>query len=294
MDWDGSELNLRAKTGFGLPGEPPAEGLAPDPLWADLLCLACAWGNEEMARQLLAAGVSPDGPGARGLSPLMSLLDVPGVLPDLNPCLDLLLSAGAQADLEGAGGRTALHAACEGGFLGAARKLLDAGADPRKKDASGRGPVLRAALRRSFGLCMLLAERGGDPDETMGGASALSEAADAGDEEAVAGLLALKANPGAVYSAAGFSMEAVSFTPLMRAACRSRRLCELMLEAGADPGARAAGPGGIMLDAAGWALQAGKPEIAQWLNGLAAARAESAQIGAAALPGKAGRGAQGF
>ena len=292
MDWDRGALKLRAKTGFGLPGALPGAGLLADPFWADLLCLACAWGNEAMASQLLAAGLSADAPGAEGLSPLMALLDAPGVLPDGNPCLDMLLAAGARADQAGAGGKTPLHAACEGGFAGAARKLLDAGADPRKKDAAGRGPVLRAALRKSFGLCLLLAERGADPDETMGGTCALAEAADAGDEQAVAGLLALKANPGAVYRAAGFSMEAVSFTPLMRAACRSRRLCELMLEAGADPGALAEGPGGCMLDAADWALQSGKPEIAQWLKGLAEARAESCEIASAAQPGDSGRRAR--
>lgn len=98
----------------------------------------------ELLRLLLASGVPVDGRNRAGQTPLLLLLGArapaatpPGqrALPEL---LQLLLSAGADLDVQDERGVSVLHAAAMHGCLDVAQALLRAGADPRRVDRLGR------------------------------------------------------------------------------------------------------------------------------------------------------------
>lgn len=62
------------------------------------------------------------------------------------------------------GGMTALHHAAREGHIGAARALLDGGADIDQASADGSSPLLIATLNGQFDLALVLIERGANPD----------------------------------------------------------------------------------------------------------------------------------
>jgi uncharacterized protein len=114
---------------------------------------------------------------------------------------ELLRADAAQAQAFSAGGFTALHLAVFGRQEEAARRLLDAGADPNVLATSSFArvpPLGTAAFVRSVPLTRLLLDHGADPNRRGdGGFTALHTAAQNGDEELERLLLERGADPGA-------------------------------------------------------------------------------------------------
>lgn len=158
--------------------EPIREGdtvFAGTPLWR-----AIAWqGNAALARWLLEAGANPDpavfGACFRGDARLLDLLHAHGANWNLRfhgrtPLLDLmhwkqpgaaawLLAHGADVHAADEEGRTALHlAAMRGVKVSHLEALLQAGANPRRRDNAGRTPLdLARASRRTPAAALLAA-----------------------------------------------------------------------------------------------------------------------------------------
>jgi ankyrin repeat protein len=105
----------------------------------------------------------------------------------------------AQAKAFSEDGFTALHLAVFGRQEGAARVLLEAGADPNVLATSSFAPVPplgTAAFVRSVPLARLLLDHGADPNRPeAGGFTALHAAAQNGDEELARLLLERGADP---------------------------------------------------------------------------------------------------
>lgn len=96
-------------------------------------------------------------------------------------------------------GRTPLHAAALSGSEGAARRLLDGGADPSAADDYGTTPLHLACRGGSVALVQLLLSHGSDPNaRSAAGTTPLHEAASAGDQATVRLLLEAGAKPEAV------------------------------------------------------------------------------------------------
>lgn len=74
-------------------------------------------------------------------------------------------------------GRTALHAAAEEGILGAARLLLDAGADVNALDRAGEGVLGAAVASGELAMIELLLAQGADPNHVGEGHSTPLESA---------------------------------------------------------------------------------------------------------------------
>ena len=101
----------------------------------------------DVLHALLEAGCDPnatfrDVPGA--LIKLAQTLDFigPADRQSLVPCLDLLLSRGADPSLRGWRGRTALHWLAHGKEVAAVERLLEAGVDPDMPDNGGHTPLM--------------------------------------------------------------------------------------------------------------------------------------------------------
>jgi hypothetical protein len=106
------------------------------------------------------------------------------------------VSIGASAMRRDDFGRTALHAAALTAAEGAARRLLDSGADPSAADDYGTTPLHLACRRGSVRLVRLLLGRGSDPNaRSAAGTTPLHEAAFVGDAAMVRLLLESGAKP---------------------------------------------------------------------------------------------------
>ena len=156
-----------------------------------------------------------------------------------------LLDAGADPDLHGEGGRTALHQAVggnawdNGADLEIVRALIAAGADVNARDEDGLPPLFLAAMNKnSIPVINALIEAGADPKEriTVNGVSGLTllhaATANDGNGPLVAALLSEGQNPD-VQTNNGF-------TPMF-AAIRGNDesvVLNLLLQAGADVNAR--------------------------------------------------------
>lgn len=114
-----------------------------------LLSYAAQHARQETVRDLLARGADPnlwiapaDGELHEERVPLHRAIDQPDIM-------QLLLQAGAAADMRTAKNRTALHLAARHDHVSSAALLLEAGADLGALDADGRTPLEVAQRRNS-------------------------------------------------------------------------------------------------------------------------------------------------
>lgn len=144
------------------------------------------------------------------------------------------------------GGFTPLLFAARHGAVGAARLLLDAGADANDKAADGMGALIVAAQSNHGSLAMLLLERGANPNGADVGYAALHAAILRADVGLVKALLARGADPNAVVTRGNpprrygyqwdISMNNVGATPFLLAARFGEpEIMRLLADAGADP-----------------------------------------------------------
>jgi len=106
-----------------------------------------------------------------------------------------LLGSGQPADASSLGGRTALHAAAEGGHVTVASMLLEAEAEVNVGDLHGKSPLHLAAAAGHLPMVMLLIEAGADVDAVdVSGNSPLHDAVWARRRDVARRLLAAGAN----------------------------------------------------------------------------------------------------
>ena len=148
-----------------------------------------------------------------------------------------LLRAGADPDIAGPDGTTALHWAAYRDDADAADRLLRAGAAPGAANRYGVTPLALAAAGGYGAVVERLLAAGADPHAaTPGSETALMSAARAGGVRAVAALLARGADPNAVEATRGQ-------TALMWAAGEGHdEVVRRLLAAGADLHARSHAP----------------------------------------------------
>lgn len=198
-------------------------------------------GDRAMVGCLLENGTDPDEPNDLGLTPLMQAAarDEGGMIADL-------LAAGAGLDATTGAGWTATHIAARADAPHALAALQAGGADPRSRSADGMSALDHAADAGSVAAVEYLLGEGLDPDRrsafiTQGhgyprseGLTPLSLAARAGRREVVETLLRLGAHVDAPSKS--------GHTPLLIAVFsgQSPEVVAALLDAGADPGARAA------------------------------------------------------
>ncbi|TPP58580.1 Ankyrin repeat domain-containing protein 50 [Fasciola gigantica] len=155
------------------------------------------------------------------------------ICPNVSDIVELLLSYGADVNLSGPDGRSALRAASWAGHEEIVQRLLDAGADVNQQDAEGRSSLIAAAYMGHVGVVEILAQAGADLNHAdEDGRTALHVAAfcvrpSETHHEVVSCLLECGANPNV------FDCEGI--TPLLGAArAGNRTVCELCLEADTD------------------------------------------------------------
>lgn len=185
------------------------------------LILACRHGHENIARVLVdGSDVNATGLGGRcalhhasaaGLTSTVELLlerhaDYDAADDDVNTPLllattavyddvaNLLVRAGCDVNVVGAGGSTALCHVADSGPVSTARVLLDAGALP-DADRSGDPPLTRAARRGHIDLVQALLAHGARPDRVdMHGRTPLLWAAQGGFVDITKALIAHNAD----------------------------------------------------------------------------------------------------
>lgn len=231
-------------------------------------------GDRAMVGCLLESGAEPDEPDALGLTPLMQAAarDEDGMISDL-------LAAGADVDATTGAGWTAMHIAARADAPGALAALQAGGVDPRSRSADGMSALDHAADAGSVDAVEYLIGQGLDPDRrsafiTQGhgyprsqGLTPLALAVRAGRQEVVETLLRLGADVDATTAS--------GHTPLLIAvfSSQSPALVGLLLDAGADPGARAACVQACSvgdadgLDALGWARQLDRKRLIPLFEG---------------------------
>jgi serine/threonine-protein phosphatase 6 regulatory ankyrin repeat subunit A len=79
----------------------------------------------------------------------------------------LLLEKGADPESKDASGQTPLRWAVEKGHVAVARLLVEKGADPESKDVSGQTPLRRAAEKGHVAVARLLVEKGARHDHAQ-------------------------------------------------------------------------------------------------------------------------------
>lgn len=229
---------------------------------------AIAAGDPAVMGCLLESGTNPNEPNALGLTPLMQ-----AAARDESGMITALVAAGADLDVTTGAGWTAMHIAARADAPGALAALQAAGADLRSRSADGMSALDHAADAGSVSAVEHLIDEGLDPDRrsafiTQGhgyprsqGLTPLTLAVRAGRPEAVDTLLRLGAHVDATTSS--------GHTPLLIAVFsgQSPELVASLLDAGADPHARAAciracSVGGADgLDALEWARELGRNRL---------------------------------
>lgn len=174
-----------------LSGDGPV--VPPHPGATRLMDLLRAGDTSAFTKALAADAEAAQGEGTGGVTPLMyaALYGDAGAM-------RLLLDRGADVNIRNDAGATALMWAARD--LEKARLLLDRGADVNARSLDGRTPLMIAAARfGSSPVLRLMLERGAKPNHRapslIGPASPLSEAAYAGDAEAMKVLIAHGADP---------------------------------------------------------------------------------------------------
>ena len=113
------------------------------------LHVAAAAYNIEFARELVAAGADVRATNRRGAEPLHEAVNGGPGSPNWDPrrqaaMITYLIEAGGDPDAVAAGGVTALHRAVRNRCAAAVRALLDAGADPLRKNDNGSTAIALA------------------------------------------------------------------------------------------------------------------------------------------------------
>ncbi len=217
---------------------PTAEGLTP-------LLLASLEGRAKMVEFLLDLGAHPNGEGKVHAELLAdSALEVePGDSAPTAPLhaaadrghatiVELLVRRGADVELPGYRGRTALLLAAKRGSTTVVRRLIEAGANVDGADDAGNRPLSEAIAESHRGVVALLIESGADLDAfNADGETPLSVSVYRNDVATAARL---------IEAGAGVGLRQYDGdTALHRAAVDGRtRMVELLLEAGADVGVR--------------------------------------------------------
>lgn len=132
-------------------------GDALDDRGTTLLSGAAAAGNLELTRFLLAQGVGADGVDKHGETALLRV----AILGAPREVVLELLSAGAEVDVRGADGGTALHRAVTRDDVDLAKLLLDRGASVGVANLDSREPLFGA---RSAAIAAALCDAGADPN----------------------------------------------------------------------------------------------------------------------------------
>lgn len=151
-------------------------GIKPD----DALHLACQNGYSDMVQTLLDVGADLGAKDSDGNTALLVALKR-----GHGNCVILLLRAIASEfwgikpdDVVTQFGETALHLACQKGYLDLVQTLLDVGADPGRSTICGDSPLHLAALEGHAEVVKLLLEAGAQKDSlTSNGGTALHLAA---------------------------------------------------------------------------------------------------------------------
>ncbi|KAH9699173.1 ankyrin repeat family protein [Citrus sinensis] len=105
------------------------------------LIWAAGHGQQEAVKVLLEHHANPNAETEDNITPLLSAVAAGSLT-----CLDLLIQAGANANIV-AGGATPLHIAADIGSTEIIKCLLKAGADPNVTDEDGQKPIQVAAAR---------------------------------------------------------------------------------------------------------------------------------------------------
>lgn len=184
---------------------------------------AAYYGNIGITRLLLERGARWDVASRHGTA-----LDIAAKQWNL-PLMEFFISRGAGQPPGDEGGRRFLEAA-RAGNLDGARRYLESGGRPGRKDELGTPALVWAAARGHEEMVHLLLQYGAEPDAVnRTGQTALAAAARFGHEEIVRLLLAAGAGP----DAAGRPYQV---TPLISAAMGGHPECaRILLDAGADP-----------------------------------------------------------
>lgn len=203
----------------------------PQPDGATALHWAAHWNDLEMVDLLIAAGARADVANDYGVTPI-SLAATNGNV----AIIEKLLKAGASPSASLPTGKTVLMTAARTGNVDAVNALLTAGADPNAGEASqGQTALMWAASEGHLDVARTLIDHGATlstPSKT--GFTPLLFAAREGDLEIVRLLLANGAN---VNETAGDGT-----TPLLVATVRGHAaLASFLLDEGADPNAAGAG-----------------------------------------------------
>ncbi|XP_042514940.1 ankyrin-1 [Macadamia integrifolia] len=114
------------------------------------LIWAAGHGQQESVKVLLENHADPNAETDDNITPLLSSVAAGSL-----PCLELLIQAGANANVS-AGGATPMHIAADNGSPDIINCLLKAGADPNAVDEDGLKPIQVAAARNNRGAVEVL------------------------------------------------------------------------------------------------------------------------------------------
>ncbi|KAJ4955154.1 hypothetical protein NE237_011937 [Protea cynaroides] len=114
------------------------------------LIWAAGHGQQEAVKVLLENHADPNAETDDDITPLLSSVAASSL-----PCLELLIQAGANANVS-AGGATPLHIAADNGSPDIINCLLKSGADPNAVDEDGLKPIQVAAMRSNRGAVEIL------------------------------------------------------------------------------------------------------------------------------------------
>jgi ankyrin repeat protein len=201
------------------PNKPTKDGKSP-------LHYAARLGYSDGANLLLEAGAQVNPRDKNLATPLFDALSSPQPL----NMLDLLLDAGADADIPNAEGKIPLHTAAESAAVPVIRQLIEATENPNRPDARGYQPLHRACEKNSVDAVQtILFERVAVFSSCMDGDTCLHLAAARDDSTSVADYL-LTTEAAQLVNAVNLNGR----SPLHLAVLHKREgLVKQMLEAGA-------------------------------------------------------------